>query len=158
MQIVILLLLALLGQAFVDGLLGNLIASPDLIYLATLLSVASLPPYIGLPLAFAFGLLQDLLSAGYPGVHAVGLLFAAYAYYRLARLVHWNELAGQLVILLGSFLAKWLGLILMAFWLRQSSFNPLTLWPVMLSELVLTLLLWPVIIQSYQRMFGIRSE
>lgn len=159
MQPLILLLLALLGQAFFDGLLGNNLSSPDLIYLATLMSIANLSPFVGLPIAFLFGLVQDMLSTGYPGIHAVGLVCATYAYYRLARLVHWNELAGQLVILGGSFLAKWVGVILVAFWLRQSSFNPLTLWPVILSELVLTLLVGPFLIQTYQRMFGfVRSE
>ncbi len=158
MQAIVLLFLAFIGQAFLDGLLGNL-SPPDLVYLATLTTVATVSPYLGLPLAFLFGLIQDLLSTGHPGVHAVGLLFAAYSYYRLSRLVHWDELAGQLVILVGSFLAKWLGMILILFWLQQQAFNPLTLWPVILSEMLLTLAVAPFLIQTYQNLFGVaRSE
>lgn len=158
MRIILIISLAFLLQGFVSGLLGDNFAPPDLIYLATLLLVASVSPYVGLPLAFALGLLQDLLSAGYPGLHAVGLLFAAYAYYRLSRLVHWNELAGQAVILGGSFVAKWAGILLVAFWLRLGNFNPLTLWSVILPEMLLTLLIAPFVIQLYQRLFVIRSK
>lgn len=158
MRIILIISLAFLLQGFVSGLLGDNFAPPDLIYLATLLLVASISPYVGLPLAFALGLLQDLLSAGYPGLHAVGLLFAAYAYYRLSQLVHWNELAGQAVILGGSFVAKWAGILLVAFWLRLGNFNPLTLWSVILPEMLLTLLIAPFVIQLYQRLFVIRSK
>ena len=155
MRIVLLLILAFLLQSLLSGLLGDMITPPDLIYLATLMAVATLSHYAGLPLAFGIGLVQDLLSAGYPGLHAVGLLFAAYAYYRLARLVHWDELAGQIVVLVGSFIAKWAGYLLIAFWLRMGGFNPLTLWPVILSEMALTLLLAPWIIGRYGRFFGV---
>lgn len=158
MRIILIIILAFLLQGFVSGLLGDNFAPPDLIYLTTLLLVASVSPYVGLPLAFTLGLLQDLLSAGYPGLHAVGLLFAAYAYYRLSRLVHWNELAGQAVILGGSFVAKWAGILLVAFWLRLGNFNPLTLWSVILPEMLLTLLIAPFVIQLYQRLFVIRSK
>ncbi len=158
MRILLVVTLAFLLQGFVSGLLGDNFAPPDLIYLATLLLVASVSPYVGLPLAFALGLLQDLLSAGYPGLHAVGLLFAAYAYYRLSRLVHWNELAGQAVILGGSFVAKWAGILLVALWLRLGNFNPLTLWSVILPEMLLTLLIAPMAIQLYQQLFTIRRK
>lgn len=155
MRIVLLIILAFILQSFISGLLGEALAPPDLIYLATLMSVTVVSPYAGLPLAFGIGLVQDLLSAGYPGLHAVGLLFAAYAYYQLTRLVHWDELAGQLVMLVGSFIAKWAGYLLIAFWLKLGPFNPLTLWPVMLSEMVLTLLLAPWVIGRYQRLVGV---
>jgi rod shape-determining protein MreD len=154
MRILLLFILAFILQSFLSGLLGEVLAPPDLIYLATLLAVTGVSPFLGLPLAFGVGLVQDLLSAGYPGLHAVGLLFAAYAYYRLTRLVHWDELAGQLVVLVGSFLAKWAGYLLIAFWLKLGSFNPLTLWPVMLSEMLLTLLLAPPVIARYGRLFA----
>lgn len=158
MRIILIVVSAFLLQGFVSGLLGDSFAPPDLIYLATLLLMASTSPYVGLPLAFALGLLQDLLSSGYPGLHAVGLLFAAYAYYRLSRLVHWDELAGQAVILGGSFVAKWLGILLVAFWLRLGNFNPLTLWSVILPEMLLTLLIAPFVIRLYQQLFAVRSK
>lgn len=158
MRIILIVILAFLLQGFVSGLLGDSFTPPDLIYLTTLLLVASVSPYVGLPLAFALGLLQDLLSAGYPGLHAVGLVCAAYAYYRLSRLVHWDELAGQAVILGGSFVAKWLGILLVAFWLRLGNFNPLTLWSVILPEMLLTLLIAPFAIQLYRQLFAVRSK
>ncbi|RIH83836.1 rod shape-determining protein MreD [Meiothermus luteus] len=144
------ILLSFLLQSLASGLLGDDLAPPDLIYLCALLLAASTSPYAGLPLAFALGVLQDLLSAGYPGLHGVGLLLAAYAYYRLSRLVHWDEPAGQLVILGGSYLAKWLGLGLVAVWMRLEAFNPLTLWPVILPEMVLTLLVAPLFFRIFQ--------
>ncbi|GIW25507.1 rod shape-determining protein MreD [Meiothermus sp.] len=153
MRIILIVALAFLLQGFVSGLLGDSFTPPDLIYLAVLLLAATVSPYVGLPLAFALGLLQDLLSAGYPGLHAVGLLLAAYAYYRLSRLVHWDEPAGQAVILGGSFVAKWLGILLVAFWLRLGNFNPLTLWSVILPEMLLTLLIAPFAIRLYQQLF-----
>ncbi|MBF6595547.1 MAG: rod shape-determining protein MreD [Thermaceae bacterium] len=155
MRILLLVILAFIAQSFLSGLLGEVLSPPDLIYLATLIAIGSVSPYAGLPLAFGIGLVQDLLSAGYPGLHAVGLLFAAYAYYRLTRLVHWDELAGKIVVLVGSFLAKWLGYLLIAVWLKMGGFNPLTLWPVMVVEMVLTLLIAPWVIGSYQRVFGV---
>ncbi len=158
MRMILIIAVAFLLQGFVSGLLGDSYAPPDLIYLAALLLAATVSPYTGLPLAFALGLLQDLLSAGYPGLHAVGLLFAAYAYYRLSRLVHWDELAGQAVILGGSFVAKWLGILLVAFWLRLGNFNPLTLWPVILPEMLLTLLIAPFAIRLYQAFFAVRGK
>jgi rod shape-determining protein MreD len=124
MRILVVVLLAFLCQGFISGILGTLLAPPDLVYLGALLVVSSLPLYLGLPVAFAIGLLQDLLSAGHLGIHAVGLLCAAYAYYRIAKLVHSTEPAGQILIVLGSFVAKWLGIFAMGFWLRISSFNP----------------------------------
>jgi len=49
--------------------------------------------------------------------------------------------------------------LLIAFWLKLGSFNPLTLWPVMLSEMVLTVLLGLPIIARYGRLFtGLRRE
>ncbi|ADD27926.1 rod shape-determining protein MreD [Meiothermus ruber] len=158
MRLVLLIVIAFLLQGFVSGLLGEGIPPPDLVYLATLLMAASVSPFLGLPLAFSVGLLQDLLSAGYPGLHAVGLLLAAYAYYRLSRLVHWDELAGQVVILGGSFVAKWLGILLVALWLRMGGFNPLTLWSVIVPEMLLTLLIAPLVLRVYQQLFAGHSK
>lgn len=151
MRVLWVVMLAFLLQSLFSGLLGDNLPPPDFIYLGALFLAARSHPLAGLPLAFALGLLQDLLSAGYPGLHAVGLLFAAYAYYRLSRLVHWEELVGQAVILGGSFVAKWLGILLVAFWLRLEVFNPLTLWPVILPEMLLTLLVAPLFIWLGQR-------
>ncbi|WP_027882253.1 rod shape-determining protein MreD [Meiothermus rufus] len=153
MRILLTVVLAFFIQGFFSGLLGEYLVPPDLIHLVALLLAARLSPYAGLPLAFALGLLQDLLSAGYPGLHAVGLLFAAYAYYRLSRLVHWEEPVGQAVILGGSFVAKWVGLWLVAFWLRLGYFNPLTLGPVIVPEMLLTFLVAPILIRLYARFF-----
>ena len=159
MRFILIILLAFLSQGFLSGVVGDALSPPDLIYLATLLLISSVSPLVGLPLAFVIGILQDLLSTGSPGLHAVGLVFATYAYYRLARVVHWDEFAGQIIILSGSFAAKWLGMSLIGFWLRLNEFNPLTLWPVILSEFVLTAILAPFLISLYQSIFGVpRNE
>jgi len=152
MRLVLLIVVAFVLQGFVSGLLGDAFPPPDLIYLATLVMVASVSPFLGLPLAFLVGLLQDLLSAGYPGLHAVGLLLAAYSFYQLSRLVHWEELAGQAVILGGSFVAKWLGVLLIALWLQLGQFNPLTLWSVIVPEMLLTLLIAPLALRVFRQL------
>jgi rod shape-determining protein MreD len=159
MRFVLIILLAFLIQGFLSGLLGDTIAAPDLIYLAMLLLISSVSPLVGLPLAFLVGITQDLLSSGYPGLHAVGLVCAAYAFYRLTRVVHWDEFAGQIIILTGSFVAKWLGMLLIGLWLRMFELNPLTLWPVILSEFVLTAIIAPFVISLYHGIFGVtRNE
>ena len=159
MRFVPIILLAFLAQSFLSGLLGDAIAAPDLIYLATLLLISSVSPLLGLPSAFLIGIGQDLLSSGYPGLHAVGLVCAAYVYYRLARVVHWDELAGQIIILSGSFVAKWLGMLLIGLWLRMFELNPLTLWPVILSEFAFTAIIAPFVISLYHGIFGVtRNE
>lgn len=154
MRLVLLIVLAFLLQGFVSGLLGDSLPPPDLIYLATLLMAASVSPFLGLPLAFSVGLLQDLLSAGYPGLHAVGLLLAAYAYYRLSRLVHWDgfgragghpwrQLCGQVAgASAGGAVAA------------DGGFNPLTLWSVIVPEMLMTLLIAPLVLRVYQQLFA----
>jgi len=158
MRLILVIASAFILQGLFSGLLGDTIPPPDLIYLAALLLSASSSPYFGLPLAFLVGLLQDLLSAGYPGLHAVGLLLAAYAYYRLSRLVHWDELAGQMVILGGSFVAKWLGIILVALWLRLGQFNLLNLWSVIVAEMLFTMLVAPLVFRLYRRLYAGHSR
>lgn len=68
--------------------------------------------------------------------------------------MHWDELAGQAVILGGSFAAKWLGILLVALWLRLGEFNPLTLWSVIVPEMVLTLIIAPFVLQAYRQLVG----
>ena len=158
MRLILVIASAFILQGLFSGLLGDTIPPPDLIYLAALPLSASSSPYFGLPLAFLVGLLQDLLSAGYPGLHAVGLLLAAYAYYRLSRLVHWDELAGQMVILGGSFVAKWLGIILVALWLRLGQFNLLNLWSVIVAEMLFTMLVAPLVFRLYRRLLPVTAD
>ncbi|GGM91452.1 rod shape-determining protein MreD [Thermus composti] len=114
-------LLALLLALFLSGLLGALwpqgLMGPDLFLVLTLLLVQGRPYYLGLPLAFALGLLQDLLGFGLLGLHATGLLLAAYAYGAASRrLAAWE--AGQAGAFAFAFGAKWLGYFLVAYWLR----------------------------------------
>jgi len=64
------------------------------------------------------GLLQDLLGFGLLGLHAVGLLLAAYAYYGAARYLDLRSPAGALAAFALAFLGKWFGYFLVAYWLR----------------------------------------
>jgi rod shape-determining protein MreD len=83
------LLLALLLTLFLSGLLSALwpqgLMAPDLFLVLALWYAQGSPAYLGLPVAFLLGLLQDLLGYGLVGLHGVGLLFAAYAYYAANR-------------------------------------------------------------------------
>jgi rod shape-determining protein MreD len=116
------LLLALLLTLFLSGLLSALwpqgLMAPDLFLVLALWYVQGSPAYLGLPVAFLLGLLQDLLGYGLVGLHGVGLLFAAYAYYAASRRLTSGEGLTVLFIFSWAFLAKWLGYFLVAYWLR----------------------------------------
>ncbi|AEV15992.1 rod shape-determining protein MreD [Thermus sp. CCB_US3_UF1] len=115
-------LLGLLATLFLAGLLGGLwpqgLPAPDLFLVLALLYARSAPYYLGLPAAFALGLLQDLLGFGLLGLHGVGLLSAAYAHYAASRRLVAGEAPGAFLAFLWAFLAKWTGYFLVAYWLR----------------------------------------
>lgn len=147
MRLLLLVLAMFTAQGIVTGLLPENLAPPDLIFLLAILVSAVSSPYIGLSSAFALGLVQDLHSAGLPGFHATGLLFAALVFYRLSPLFNLHESPGQAAILSGAFLAKWLGYLLVAYWLRNPLLNPLLLGWVFVGELVFTLVMGPWVLR-----------
>lgn len=114
--------LALMTTLFLSGLLGALwpqgAMAPDLFLVLALWYARSRPCYLGLPGAFLLGMLQDLLGYGLWGLHAVGLLSAAYAYYGASRRLTEREGLGALFAFFWAFLAKWAGYFLVAYWLR----------------------------------------
>ncbi|RIH81423.1 rod shape-determining protein MreD [Calidithermus terrae] len=154
MRAAILILVTFLLQGLISGLMPAEVAPPDLPFLAALALAGFYPLYVGLPLAFVIGILQDLLSAGYPGLHTVGLLCGVYVYYRLSRSFHSDELLGQITILGGSFLAKWLGYALVGYWLRGGPFAFAALTGVFVSEILLTLGLAPFLLGWARRVLG----
>ncbi|WP_018112409.1 hypothetical protein [Thermus igniterrae] len=114
--------LALLATLFLAGLLGTLwpqgAMAPDLFLVLALWYARSQPYYLGLPGAFLLGLLQDLLGYGLLGLHAVGLLSAAYAHYGASRRLTEGAGLGAPFAFLWAFLAKWAGYFLVVYWLR----------------------------------------
>ncbi|APD10090.1 MULTISPECIES: rod shape-determining protein MreD [Thermus] len=115
-------LLALLLTLFLAGLLSALwpqgLMAPDLFLVLALWYAWGRPYYLGLPVAFLLGLLQDLLGYGLLGLHATGLLLAAYAFYAASRRLVAGEGLGASFAFLWAFLAKWFGYFLVAYWLR----------------------------------------
>ncbi|WP_018466745.1 rod shape-determining protein MreD [Calidithermus timidus] len=158
MRAVLLILLTFLLQGLVSGLMPAELAPPDLPFLAALALAGFYPIHTGLPLAFVIGMLQDLLSAGYPGLHTVGLLCGVYVYYRLSRSFHPDELLGQITILGGSFLAKWLGYALIGYWLRGGPFGFAALTGVFASEIIFTLGLAPLLLGWARGLLGGRHR
>lgn len=158
MRIALLILLTFILQGVASGLFVTPLVPPDLPYLAALGIAASSTPYLGLTLAFAIGLLNDLLSGGQLGFHAVGLLFAAYTFYRLTRAFHWDEAAGAALIYVGTFLAKWAGYLLMVYWLRSTGINWSGILMVMGIELVVTGLFAIPFLRVFRSSLGVRSE
>ena len=158
MRIALLILITFILQGVVSGLFVTPLVPPDLPYLAALGIAASSTPYVGLVVAFVIGLLNDLLSAGQLGQHAVGLLFATYAFYRLIRLFSWDEAAGAALIYVGTFLAKWAGYLLMIYWLRSSGLNWSGILTVMVIELVITALFAIPFLRVFRSSLGVRSE
>ncbi|AFV76249.1 rod shape-determining protein MreD [Thermus oshimai] len=115
-------LLPLLGALFLLGLFATLLPEgwpgPDLFLAYALWYAGARPYFLGLPVAFALGLLQDLLGFGLLGLHGVGLLMATYAHYAASRRVVAGEALGMGLAFLYAFLAKWAGYFLVAYWLR----------------------------------------
>ncbi|PZA06741.1 MULTISPECIES: rod shape-determining protein MreD [unclassified Meiothermus] len=143
MRPILLLALTFLLQSLISGLLPDWLSPPDLPFLAVLAIAARVSPYTGLILAFAVGLLMDLSAAGYPGFGPMGYLLGTYVFYRLSRTFHWDEPLGQYAVLIGSLLTKWLGYLLMVYWLRGEPFGFLSIASVFASEGILTLLVAP---------------
>jgi rod shape-determining protein MreD len=154
MRPILLLVCAFLLQSLISGLLPGWASPPDLPFLATLAIAARVSPYAGLVIAFAVGLLMDLSAAGYPGLNVLGYLLGIYVFYRLSRAFHWDEPLGQYAVLIGSLLTKWLGYLLMVYWLRGEPFGFLSIAPVFASEALLTLLVAPFFLRLARGSLG----
>lgn len=141
-------------QGLFSGLLPDFLAPPDLMFLLALGLVAPLPPMGGLLIAFGIGLLQDLLSAGFLGLHALGLLLAAYLFHWLTRVLRWEEPLGRTVVLLGCFAAKWLGYLVVSYWLRSEPFGVQAVLGIFVSELALTLVVAGYFLQLAEQVVG----
>lgn len=132
--------LLLLSVLFLSGLFATLLPEgwmgPDLFLAYALWYAASRPYFLGLPAAFALGLLQDLLGFGLLGLHGVGLLVATYAHYGASRRLVAGEGLGMGLAFLYAFLAKWAGYFLVAYWLRLEL--PPLAWATLLGEGLLT--------------------
>ncbi len=140
----LLFILTALLASILAGLLPEAWAPPDLWFLFVVAAVPRLAPAWSLVLAFIIGLFSDLTSAGYLGLHAVGLTFAAYAQLVLASMLHWDEWLGRGAVVVGAYLAKWAGHLLVVYWLGLFLVGPLNFSGVFLSEAVLTLALAPL--------------
>ncbi|TBH21736.1 rod shape-determining protein MreD [Thermus thermamylovorans] len=148
--------LALLLTLFLAGLLGALwpqgLMAPDLFLVLALWYAHGRPYYLGLPMAFLLGLLQDLLGFGLLGLHAVGLLSGAYAFYAAGERLAARETPGVLLAFLAAFAAKWAGYFLVAYWLR------LDLPPLLLGDILLEGLLTLPLFLLASRLAGPASQ
>ncbi len=158
MRLIIPFFLTFMAQSLLSGLFGQTITPPDLVFLFVMMVVSTNTAFFGLPVAFASGLWLDLVSSGTLGLHAMGTLFAAYAFYRLSKVFHWHEFAGQLLILAGCFLAKWVGILLVATWLGIGAFEIHNVWKILLPEMALTLLVAPLLVGRFTQWTGIINE
>lgn len=147
-------LLAVGLQGLFSGVLPDFLPPPDLMFLLALALAATLNPFAGLVAAFGVGLLQDLLSAGFLGLHGVGLLCAVYVFERLSLTFRWDEPLGRVTVLLGCFAAKWLGYLVVSYWLRAEPFGVGAVVGVLLPELALTLLLAPLFLRLAEWLIG----
>ncbi len=158
MRAVGLVLITLVLQSVLGGVLPDTVSPPDLWFLLALALASHLPPAAGLVAAFGLGLFQDLASAGYPGLHAMGLLTAVYAFYGVGTWLHWEEVMARGMIVFLSFLAKWLGYLIVVYWLRFEVLSPLTFAQVFVPELILTLGIGPLYLRFAQMLVAPRYE
>jgi len=150
----LLFLFTVLFSAFFSGLWPDGVAPPDLGFLFVVALTARLSPVPALFAAFFTGLFFDLAAAGYPGLHAVGYLLAAFAQQRLGALLHWEEALGRAAIVVGAYLAKWLGVFLVVYWLGLFGVGPLAFAGVFLGEAAGTLILAPLYLWLAEALLG----
>jgi len=154
MNALLLTLFSLILQSLVSGLLPDWLSPPDFWFLLAVVLASRQNPYLGLATAFGLGLLQDLTSAGYLGFHALGLVSAAYVFYGMRGLLHWEEPVARLVVLLLAFVAKWGGYLILVYWMRYTTLPPSTWLGVFLPELILTMLLAPPYLHLAEALLG----
>lgn len=110
-------LLLLILQGFLAALFSPS-PVPDLFIIMVLSLGWRLPRWQFILLAYAIGLLQDMMGYGNLGLHALGLASAAFVVSLLRLLLHQRYIVEQLLMVVAALLTKWLAFTLLMFWLE----------------------------------------
>lgn len=116
MRLVLFYLVLLVSQGFLSALFAP-IPAPDLFLLAALTLLWRIQPWQLVLVAYAIGMLQDLIGQGVLGMHALGLAGAALAAtFVRAQLTNSGSLERLLVVFV-AVVGKWIVLALLFGWL-----------------------------------------
>ncbi|HZX00574.1 MAG TPA: rod shape-determining protein MreD [Trueperaceae bacterium] len=122
MRLVLFYLVLLVSQGFLSALFAP-IPAPDLFLLAALTLLWRIQPWQLVLVAYAIGMLQDLIGQGVLGMHALGLAGAALAAtFVRAQLTNSGALERLLVVFV-AVVGKWVVLALLFGWLVGGPFS-----------------------------------
>lgn len=115
MRLVIFYLLLIFLQSLL-GALFVVVAPPDLFLIAILTLVWRLPPWQLVIIGFGAGLLQDLLGAGFLGLHALGLAGGMLAALFVRAQLSQVGIFERALTILGAVAGKWLVIAPLLVW------------------------------------------
>ena len=146
MRAVAFVVIVLALQSALGVLLPQGFAQPDLFLLAALTVSTRLRPPVGLAVAFAIGLLRDLLQpGGLIGFHGAGVAAGVFASFFVRRYLSAETSLNHATAVLVAEVAKWLVFLLLSYWARTALFTEVTLLGVFVPELITTLLFGPFV-------------
>lgn len=138
MRLFLFYLILLLFQGFVEALLAPL-PGPDFFLLIVLTPIRRLKAWQMVLVAYAVGLLQDLIGHGIFGLHAFALAVGIF----MALLVKGQFSQGflsQLIIIITALFGKWLAMLAIIYWLNPGLESLQGIWNVLPYEVLFTIL------------------
>lgn len=117
---------------------------PDLFLLLALIFASRLPMNWGMLVAFVIGLFQDALGAGLMGLHATALSGAVYLFYGARVWLSQQTPGRETVCLILALIGQWTVFLFLTYWLRSNLVTVHTLYTVLPSQVVFTLLFTPL--------------
>jgi rod shape-determining protein MreD len=137
MRIVAFYLVLLAGQGLLSAAFGTLPA-PDLFVLAMLTLLGRLVSWQLVLLAYAIGMLQDVIGFGVLGLHAIALAAAALAATVVRMQLSGSGMLERLMIVVAAQAGKWLVAASLLVWLSGTPEDSVMLLAVSVTETVLT--------------------
>lgn len=145
MRFTLFYLALVLAQSFFGVLLAPLPA-PDLFLLGVVILVWRLKPWQLVLVAYAVGLVQDIMGHGVLGIHALGLAAAALGAVLVWLQLRQSGLYARTFIVLGAVFAKWLAIIPLLIWQTGQTRAALDVLRIAPLEIVFTLLVALVVL------------
>lgn len=139
MRLVIFYLLLIFSQSLLGAVFVT-VAPPDLFLIGVLTLLWRLPPWQLVIIAFAAGLLQDILGAGFLGLHALGLAGGMLAALVVRAQLSQVGVFERALTIMGAVAGKWLAIVPLLIWQTGSWQVVREVLDVSQQEMVLTLL------------------
>lgn len=127
---------------------------PDLFLLLALIGAARLPMNWGIVTSFLIGLFQDALGAGLMGLHATALAGGVFLFYGARVWLSQQTPGRETLCLIMALIGQWTVFLFMTYWLRSNLVTVQTLYTVLPSQALFTLLFTPVMYRLADWAFG----